>query len=156
MGDTGEGDSHTGTSRKSTIMGVPLTVVSGLDMDLEERELSSKGQTVPRSVRLDIPKQLGLAKTFSVMILSQALDAFSLVYRSTIGKSGTFCIIQNCSINHQGTLAKIKPGSLVVVKTTGKSAFLNPVIKADILDQGLIGDWLCTQETIEAWFTKFN
>jgi hypothetical protein len=36
-GDTGEGDSHTGTSRKSTIIGAPSTVVSGLDMDLNER-----------------------------------------------------------------------------------------------------------------------
>jgi hypothetical protein len=53
-------------------------------------------------------------------------------------------------------VAKIKPGCLVVVKTSGKSAFVHPVVKADILDQGLLGDWLSTQETLETWFTKFD
>jgi hypothetical protein len=132
MSDKGEGDSHTGTSRKSMIIGAPLTVVSGLDMDLDEWDLSIESQNFPRLVRLEIPKQLGQAKTFSVMILSQDLDAFSLFCQATIGKSGYFCIVQNFSINHQGTVAKIKLGSLVVVKTSGKSAFLHPVVKADI------------------------
>jgi hypothetical protein len=156
MGDTGEGDSHTGTSRKSRLIGAPLTVVSGLDMDLDERDLLIKSRTFPRLVRLEIPKQLGPAKTLSVMILSQELDAFSLFCQATIGKSGSFCIVRNCSTNHEGTVAKIKPGSLVVVKTSGKSAFLHPVVKADILDQSLLGDWLSTQETLETWFTKFD
>jgi hypothetical protein len=132
MSNKGEGDSHTGTSRKSMIIGAPLTVVSGLDMDLDEWDLSIESQNFPRLVRLEIPKQLGQAKTFSVMILSQDLDAFSLFCQATIGKSGYFCIVQNFSINHQGTVAKIKLGSLVVVKTSGKSAFLHPVVKADI------------------------
>jgi hypothetical protein len=155
-GDTGEGDSQTGTFRKSTIIGAPLTVVSGLDMELDKRDLSVESRTFPRSVPLEIPKQLGPAKTFSVMILSQDLDAFSLFCRATVGKSGSFCIVQNCSINHQRIVANIKPGRLVVVKTGGKSAFLHPVVKADILDQGLPGDWLSTQETLETWFTKFD
>jgi hypothetical protein len=90
------------------------------------------------------------------MILSQDLDAFSLFCRATIGKSGTFCTMQNCSVNHQGTVAKVKPGSLVVVKTSRKAAFLHRVIKSDLLDQGLLGDWLSTQETLESWFTKFD
>jgi hypothetical protein len=90
------------------------------------------------------------------MILLQDLDAFSLFCRATIGKSGAFCIVQICSINHQGIVANIKPGGLVVVKTSGKSAFLHPVVKADILDQGLLGDWLSTQEILETWFTKFH
>jgi hypothetical protein len=44
----------------------------------------------------------------------------------------------------------------VVVKTTGKSAFLHPVIKSELLDQSLLGDWLSTQETLESWSTKFD
>jgi hypothetical protein len=85
MGDTGEGDSHTGTSRKSTLIGAPLIVVSGLDMDLDKRDLWIESRTFPWLVRLEIPKQLGLAKTFWVMILSQDLDAFSLFCGATIG-----------------------------------------------------------------------
>jgi hypothetical protein len=134
-------------------------------MDLDERELSIeeghspttwKSRTVPLSVRLQIPKPSGQAKTFSVMRFPQDLDAFSLFCRATIGKSGTFCITKNCTVNHQGSVAKIKPGSLIVVKLSGKSAFLNPLIKAGILDQSLLGDWLSTQETLESWSTKFD
>ena len=44
----------------------------------------------------------------------------------------------------------------MVVKTTGKSAFLHPVIKSELLDQSLLGDWLSTQETLESWSTKFD
>jgi hypothetical protein len=86
QGNTGDGDSHTGTLHKSTIMDVPVTVVSGLDMDLDERDLLSKSQSFPQSVRLELLKQAGPAKTFSVMILLQDLDAFSLFCRATIGK----------------------------------------------------------------------
>ena len=134
-------------------------------MDLDEQDLSiEEGQspktwkswTVPLSVRLQIPKHVGAAKTFLVMRLSQDLDVFSLFCRATIEKSRTFCTARNCAINHQGPVAKIKPGSLVVIKTGGKLAFLNPVIKADILDQNLLGDWLLSQETLETWFTRFH
>jgi hypothetical protein len=90
------------------------------------------------------------------MKLSLDLDVFSLVCRAVIGKSGTFCINRNCHINHQGPVAKIKPGSLVVIKTGGKTAFLHPVIKADLFDQTLLGDWLSTQETLEDWIAKFD
>jgi hypothetical protein len=165
--DTGEGDSGTGTSRKTAILGVPFTVVSGLDMDLDERDLSGaddpssptttrRSRAIPLSVRLQLPKQAGPAKTFSVMRFPQDLDAFSLICRATVGKSGTFCISRNCTVNHQGPVAQIKPGSLVVVKITGKSAFLHPVIKSELLDQSLLGDWLSTQETLESWSTKFD
>jgi hypothetical protein len=166
MADTGEGFPNTGTSDGSTLLGVPLTVVSGLDMDLDEPDESIteegqspntwKSRTVPRSVRYDVPKHVGPAKTFSVMRLSQDLDVFSVFCRATIGKSGTFCIARNCPINHKGPVAKIKPGSLIVIKTAGKAAFLNPVIRADILEQSLLGDWLSTQETLESWSTKFD
>jgi hypothetical protein len=165
--DTGEGDSGTGTSRQTTILGVPFTVVSGLDMDLDERDLSGaddlpspattrQSRAIPLSVRLQLPKQAGPAKTFSVMRFPLDLDAFSLICRATVGKSGTCCISRNCTVNHQGPVAQIKPGSLVVVKTTGKSAFLHPVIKSELLDQSLLGDWLSTQETLESWSTKFD
>jgi hypothetical protein len=146
-------------SQNSTLIGVPFTVVLGLDMDLDKKDIlieegrlgtSWKNKTIPLSVRMDIPKHTGQAKTFFVMRLSQDLDAFSLFCRATIGKSRTFCITRNCYVNHQGYVAKIKPGSLIVVKTSGKSAFLNPVIRSDILDQGLLGDWLSTQENLES------
>jgi hypothetical protein len=162
-----EGDSATGTSRKSTLGGVPFTVVSGLDVDMDERELSGseaqfspmitrRSRAIPLSVRLQLPKQAGPAKTFSIMRLSHDLDAFSSLCRATVGKSGTFCITKNCNVNHQGPVAKIKPGSLVVIKTASKSAFLHPVVKSDLLDQSLLGDWLSTQETLESWTTKFD
>jgi hypothetical protein len=163
--DTDDGVSRTGTSRRSTILGVPFTVVSGLDMDVDERELSGsdsrssptrQSRPVPLSVRLQLPKQVGPAKTFSVMKLPHDLDAFSLLCRATVGKSGTFCISRNCHINHQGPVAKVKPGSLVVVKVAGKTAFLHPVIKSNLFDQTLLGDWLSTQETLESWTTKFD
>ena len=143
--DTNDRDSHTGTSRKSTIVGVPFTVVSGLgmDMDVEDLELSGSGsrspparqsRPIPLSVRLQLPKHVGPAKTFSVMKLPDDLDAFSLLCRATVGKSGTFCISRNCTINHQGPVAQIKPGSLLVVKSAGKTAFLHPVIKSNLFD----------------------
>jgi hypothetical protein len=46
QGDTGDGDSHTDTSHKSTIVDVPVTVVSGLDMDLDDRDLSSESDNI--------------------------------------------------------------------------------------------------------------
>jgi hypothetical protein len=88
--------------------------------------------------------------------LSNDLDVFRLICRATIGKSGTFCISRNCLVNHQGTVAKVKPGSLIVVKSSGRTAFLHPVIKSDLFDQTLLGDWLFTQETLEVWTTKFD
>jgi hypothetical protein len=167
MEDLDADDSPTGTSQKSTIVGVPFTVISGLDMDLDEKEESSDGDStpfpstrkerfLPRTVRVQLPKQSGPAKTFSVMRLSHDLDVFSLFCRATIGKSGTFCIIRNCTVNHQGPVAKIKPGSLVVVKLTGKAAFLNPVVKSEVFDQTLLGEWLTLQETLETWTVKFD
>jgi hypothetical protein len=164
---TGEGDSYSGTSRKSTLCDVPVTVVSGLDMELDEKvfledadsspaPLIKKRSAVPRGVGIQLPKYAGPAKTFSVMRLSNDLDVFSLICRATIGKSGTFCISRNCLVNHQGTVAKVKPGSLIIVKSPGRAAFLHPVIKSDLFDQSLLGDWLSTQETLEVWTTKFN
>jgi hypothetical protein len=117
-----------------------------------------KGQAIPTGmlVRVQLPKYVGPAKTFSILKLSEDIDSFSLVCRATIGKSGTFCIGKNCSINHQGSVAKIKPGSLVIIKSAGKTAFLHPVIKADLFDQTLLGDWLSLQETLEDWTAKFD
>jgi hypothetical protein len=163
--DTGEGDSYSGTSRKSTLCDAPVTVVSGLDMELDEKRfleeegsspVIKKRSTFPRGVGMQLPKYTGPVKTFSVMRLSNDLDVFSLICRSTIGKSGTFCISRDCLVNHQGTVAKVKPGSLVVVKSPGRTAFLHPVIKSDLFDQSLLGDWLSTQETLEVWTTKFD
>jgi hypothetical protein len=90
------------------------------------------------------------------MRLPHDLDAFSFLCRATVGKSGTFCISRNCTINHQGPVAQIKPGTLVVIKVTGKTAFLHPIVKSNLLDQALLGDWLSTQETLESWTTKFD
>jgi hypothetical protein len=67
-----------------------------------------------------------------------------------------FCISRNFLVNHQRTVAKVKPGSLVVVKAPGRTAFLHPVIKSDLFDESLVGDWLLTQETLEVWTTKFD
>jgi hypothetical protein len=164
---TGEGDSYSGTSRKSTLCDVPVTVVSGLDMELDEKEfleeadsspalIIKKRSAVPHGIEIQLPKYAGPAKTFSVMHLSNDLDVFSLICWATIGKSGTFCISRNCLVNHQGTVAKVKPGSLIVIKSPGRTAFLHPVIKSDLFDQLLLGDWLSTQETLEAWTTKFD
>jgi hypothetical protein len=162
-----EGASRTGTSRKS-IVGMPYTVVSDLDMEVDEKdplgsELLSpairKGRAIPTGmpVRVQLLKYVGPAKTFSIIKLSQDLDMFNLVYGATIRKSGTFCNYKNCLINHQGSVAKIKPGSLVVIKSAGKTAFLNPVIKADLFYQTLLGDWLSSQqETLEDWIAKFD
>jgi hypothetical protein len=164
--DTEDGASRTGTSpRSSVLVGVPFTVVSGLGMDLDEADLSGsetrspttrQSRAVPLSVRLQLPKHVGPARTFSVTRLPHDVDAFSLLCRATVGKSGTFCISRNCTINHQGPVAQIKPGTLVVVKVTGKTAFLSPVVKSNLLDQALLGDWLSTQETLESWTTKFD
>jgi hypothetical protein len=136
-------------------------------MEVDEKDLSGseslspvmgKSRAIPTGmpVRVQLPKHVGPAKTFSIMKLSEDLDVFSLVSRATIGKSGTFCIYKNFLINHQGSVAKIKPGSLVVIKSAGKTAFLHPVIKADLFDQSLLGDWLSSQETLEDWITKFD
>jgi hypothetical protein len=108
------------------------------------------------SVRVQLLKYAGPAKTFLVMKLSQDLDVFILVCPATIGKSGTFCIYKNCLINHQWSVAKIKPGSLVVIKWAGKTAFLHLIIKADLFYQTLLGDWLSSQETLEDWIAKFD
>jgi hypothetical protein len=121
---TGEGDSYSGTSRKSTLCDVPVTFVSGLDMELDEKEfleeegsspVIKKRSAVPCGVGIQLPKYAGPAKTFLVMRLSNDLDVFSLICCATMGKSGTFCISRNCLVNHQGTVAKVKPGSLIVV-----------------------------------------
>jgi hypothetical protein len=45
---TGEGDSYSGTSRKSTLCDVPVTVVSGLDMELDEKEFLEEAVTKVR------------------------------------------------------------------------------------------------------------
>jgi hypothetical protein len=134
---TGEGDSYSGTSCKSTLCDVPVTVVLGLDMELDEKEffeeadsspalIIKKRSAVPRGVEIQLPKYAGPAKTFSVMHLSNELDVFSLICRATIGKGGTFCISRNCLVNHQGTVAKVKPGSLIVVKSLAGQLFFIP------------------------------
>jgi hypothetical protein len=164
---TGEGDSYSGTSHKSTLCDVPVTVVLGLDMELDKKEfleeansspalIIKKRRAVRRGVEIQLPKYAGPAKTFSVIHLSNDLDVFSLIYRATISKRETFCNARNCLVNHQGTVAKVKPGSLIVLKSPGRTAFLHPVIKSDRLDQSLSEDWLSTQETLKAWTTKFD
>jgi hypothetical protein len=90
------------------------------------------------------------------MRLSHDLDAFSSLCQATVGKIGTFCITKDCNVNHQGTVAKIKPGSLVVIKTASKSTFLHPVVKSELICQHLLEDWLSTQETLDSWTTKFD
>jgi hypothetical protein len=59
-------------------------------------------------------------------------------------------------MDHQELVAKIKLGSLVVIKTSGKSAFLHPMIKTDILTKICLVIWLSSQETLESWCTKFD
>ena len=96
--DPEEGSSCTGTSQQS-IVSLPFTVVSGLDMEVDEKDSSGleslspvrrKGRAIPTgmSVRVQLPKYVGPAKTFSIMKLSKDLDVFSLVCWATIGKSG--------------------------------------------------------------------
>jgi hypothetical protein len=158
-------DSYSGTSRKSTLCDVPVTIVSGLDMELDEKEFSEEDgsspvikqrSTVPLAIGIQLPKYDGPAKTFLVMRLSNDLNVFSLICRATISKSGTFCISRSWLVNHQGTLAKVKPGSLIVAKSSGRMAILHPVIKSDLFDQTLLGDWHSTEETLEVWTTKFD
>ena len=69
----GKGDSYSGTSRKSTLDDVPVTVLSGLDMEFDkkdflEEEGSStaikKRSTVPCGLGIQLPKYAGTAKTF--------------------------------------------------------------------------------------------
>jgi hypothetical protein len=80
----------------------------------------------------------------------------------------------NCSVGQQLKKAGLSAGCKAAPKTikeqwlrpsqaawmssrpVGKQTFLHPVINADTLDQGLLGDWLSTQETLEACFTKFD
>jgi hypothetical protein len=44
----------------------------------------------------------------------------------------------------------------VVIRVAVKTAFLDPVMKADLFDQTLLGDWLSSQATLEDWIAKFD
>jgi hypothetical protein len=123
---TGEGDSYSGTSGKSTLWNVPVTVVSGLYMELDKKKILEEGSSpvikkrsaVPRGIGIQLLKYAVPAETFSVMQLSNDLDVLSLICRATIGKSGTFCISSNLLGQSSRNCCKSKARKLGCCKIT--------------------------------------
>jgi hypothetical protein len=101
---------------------------------------------------------LGMGQSKWYAIIRTPLDVGNLIAicQSRIGRGLTFCLLKNCSINHQGGLVTVKPGDLVVVKTIGKVAFESPRISSSTLDDSIIGKWITTQDMLTSWTNKFG
>jgi hypothetical protein len=100
--------------------------------------------------------QAGEPKKYPLFMLPTDLGALMGICRSRIGKSRTFCLVKNCATNHQGGLVAVKPGDIVVAKTSGRIAFETPRISSANLDDSVVGKWISIQDTLTQWTNKFG
>ena len=63
-----------------------------------------------------------------------------------------FCLKKNCTINHQGDnfVLPVAPGEAYVAKDKD-SAFREPTIRTNLMDEKLIEDWMNSSNTLEGW-----
>jgi len=73
-----------------------------------------------------------------------------------ISQGASFCILENCSVNHKGTLKHFHPipGELYVMKTSS-TAFIAPVIQSERLSDALLERWFADSCTIDEWHQRF-
>jgi len=82
-------------------------------------------------------------------------ESESTCYR-LIGQGASFCILENCTINHKGALKHFHtvPGELFVLKSPS-TAFIAPVIQSEGLSEALLTRWFEESCTIDEWHQRF-
>jgi hypothetical protein len=141
---------NNGTSQSSSLLGV-RTVFEGAPRGDSPMDGPDAITLFPESVT-----GTGQPKKYSVYRMPTDLDNFVSMCRSRIGRGHTFCLLRNCSINHQGGIVTVKPGELVVTKAFGKVAFKSPHILSSALDDAVVGEWITSQETLTSWSNKLG
>jgi len=73
-----------------------------------------------------------------------------------ISQGASFCILENCSINHKGALKHFHPipGELYVMKSSS-TAFIAPAIQSERLSDALLDRWFEESCTIDEWHQRF-
>ena len=90
-------------------------------------------------------------------ILSRDPFQFIDSCRHIIGKSGGFCIVNDCRINHQGTTPEnLKVGTCYVVKNPRKTGFLHPIIDSEWVSQDLLVQMTTWSLTLNEWNEKVD
>jgi hypothetical protein len=136
-----------GTSDTSSLLGHAQPVFEDARGDNSRSELGSDAVTLfPQSFAPS-----GQPKKYPICRLPTDLSDLIAICRSHIGKGRTFCIVKNCTTNHQGGLVAVKPGDFDVAKVSGRIAFETPRISSTNIDNLVVGEWISIQDTLTRW-----
>jgi hypothetical protein len=141
-----------GTSDTYSLLGRAQTVFVGGRGEDSISETGSDAVTLfPQSFVTS-----GHPRKYPIFMLPTDLGSLMAICRSRIGKGRTFCLVQNCTTNHQGGLVSVKPGDIVVAKVPGRIAFETPRISSTNLDNSVVGEWISLQHTLTNWTNQFG
>lgn len=122
---------------------------------LSSNEGESKSSSVINSAALP-PAVVASAQSSRKHRLWKVPDSTDSLCFKLIGQGGVFCITSNCTTNHRGVkFFHPLPGEIYVMKSP-ETAFVAPIMKADILGDTIWERWSSEANTLEEWNERFD
>ena len=98
----------------------------------------------------------GDIRKYSITMIPTDPEKFSEVCRTVIGTGMVFCTKRACNTKHKGSLFKIRPGAVYVVKESGRIGHCTPILNPDSVSNDCMGSLMSESKTLTDWSTIFG